>query len=76
MPLHGHFDVPAFRIDTDQGDSELTPERINTGIAIVVPASKIKEGFDVHSPVGASPVQIGLCIFSDQELSDPELNVG
>jgi hypothetical protein len=51
--IHGHFDVPASRIDADEGDSELTPERINTGIAIVVPASKIKEAFDVHSPVGA-----------------------
>jgi hypothetical protein len=59
-----------------RGDPELTPEKINTGIAIVVPASKIMEAFNVYSPVGVPPIQIRMPILSDEQLGDLDFNAG
>jgi hypothetical protein len=74
--IHGHFEIPAARIDADEDDPELTPEKINTGIAIVVPASKIMEAFNVYSPVGVPPIQIRLRILTDEQLADSDFNAG
>jgi hypothetical protein len=41
--IHGHFDAESGHIDAANADSSLTPSRINTGIAIVVPYRKIDE---------------------------------
>lgn len=43
--IHGHFDAQASSVDAnaDNGDQGLTPERVNTGIAIVVPFQRIQE---------------------------------
>ncbi|HWS69795.1 MAG TPA: hypothetical protein VN325_44075 [Steroidobacteraceae bacterium] len=70
--IHGHYDTPAPTIDSD-ADEGLTPERINTGIAIVVPAQKIMEAFDANSPATAQPVPLALRYFADAELADPNL---
>ena len=72
--IHGHFEVPAARIDANDGDPELTPEKINTGIAIVVPARKIMEAFNVHSPVDEPPLKIGLRLFTDEQLLSPDFS--
>ncbi len=48
--IHGHFDVRVQtqdRIEPDKSD-EMSPARINTGIAIVVPFSKIQEVIDAN----------------------------
>jgi len=37
--IHGHFDVPFAQVVADAESLGLTPEKINTGIAIVTPAS-------------------------------------
>lgn len=50
--IHGHYDVRAPEIDVaaeDAGDL-LNAERINTGIAIVVPIEKVIEVIDAHAP--------------------------
>jgi len=45
--VHGHYDVRASAIDNSDADGvdALTPERVNTGIAIVVPFQRIEEVF-------------------------------
>lgn len=45
--VHGHYDVSAAGIDNSHTDGvdPLTPERVNTGIAIVVPFQRIDEVF-------------------------------
>jgi hypothetical protein len=45
--IHGHFDVKAHDIDTQDQDS-LTPEKVNTGIAMVVPFQRIAEVIALH----------------------------
>jgi hypothetical protein len=70
--VHGHYDVDVSKIDA-QAEEELTPERINTGIAIVVPIAKILETFDACSPPGAQPIQIVVRSFDDATLADPNL---
>lgn len=49
--VHGHYDVPSTTLDSSNQDADehLSTERINTGIAIVVPMDKIKETLDAHS---------------------------
>lgn len=49
--VHGHYDVPSSNIDnSSQGASDpLSSERVNTGIAIVVPIEKIAEVVEAHS---------------------------
>jgi len=51
--VHGHYDVPSVELDTNVQDSgkSLSVEKINTGIAMVVPIEKIMEAFNVHSPM-------------------------
>ena len=50
--IHGHYDVPASTIDECQpdGSDTLSTERINTGMAIVVPMHKIFEAVAAHTP--------------------------
>lgn len=69
--IHGHYDAPASNIDSDE--QVLTPERINVGIAIVVPIGKIMEAFDANSPVTAEPTQLAMRVFTDAQLTDPNL---
>lgn len=47
--IHGHFDVGSSAIDNpDDGKADaITPERVNTGIAIVVPFQRIDEVLDL-----------------------------
>lgn len=49
--IHGHYDVPSSSIDDANEDmaDHLSSERINTGIAIVVPMEKIMEVINAHS---------------------------
>ncbi|MDO8349684.1 MAG: hypothetical protein Q7S94_00845 [Gallionella sp.] len=49
--IHGHYDVPSTNIDgvSSDADDPLTTERVNTGIAIVVPIEKIIETLDAYS---------------------------
>ena len=49
--VHGHYDVPSSSVDTvdAQSPETLSPERVNTGIAIVVPMEKIRETIAAHS---------------------------
>ena len=52
--IHGHYDVvPSSKLDTDAQDigGGLSIERINTGIAIVVPCERIIEVLDFHVAV-------------------------
>ena len=50
--IHGHFDVPSTSVDVATTDAEegLSADRVNTGIAIVVPIDKIVEAIDHHAP--------------------------
>lgn len=52
--IHGHYDVPSSAVDSTSEDAaeQLNSERINTGIAIVVPMEKIIEVMDAHAPNG------------------------
>ena len=54
--IHGHFDVPSSTIDGTNSDAAdpLSAERVNTGIAIVVPIDKILEAINAHSKQEAS----------------------
>ena len=49
--IHGHYDVPNSIVDTSEVDTPdpLSTERVNTGIAIVVPMHKIFEVVAAHS---------------------------
>lgn len=49
--VHGHYDVPSSSVDTvdAQSTEALSSERVNTGIAIVVPMEKIRETIAAHS---------------------------
>jgi len=49
--IHGHYDVPSASIDGVSSDAEetLTAERVNTGIAIVVPTEKVIEALDGYA---------------------------
>ena len=48
--IHGHYDVPSSSVDESQedGTDHLTTERVNTGMAIVVPMHKIFEVVNAH----------------------------
>jgi hypothetical protein len=48
--IHGHYDVPATTVDSSSADADgpLSVERVNTGIAIVVPIEKVIEALDAH----------------------------
>ena len=50
--VHGHYDVPTANIDNNEEDAveSLSVERVNTGIAIVVPMHKIQEVIDYYAP--------------------------
>ena len=52
--VHGHYDVQASAVDTAESDvnNSLHADRVNTGIAIVVPVQKIKEVIDLHAKTG------------------------
>lgn len=41
--IHGHFDVKSTELDDATQDGGLSADKVNTGIAIVVPIHKIKE---------------------------------
>jgi hypothetical protein len=69
--IHGHYDTPVSAIDTDE--QGLTPEKINIGIAMVVPIGRIMEAFDANSPSTAEPTQLAMRVFADAELTDPNL---
>jgi hypothetical protein len=47
--IHGHYDVASGDVDSDPLSNSLSIEKVNTGIAIVVPADKIVETLDFHS---------------------------
>jgi hypothetical protein len=48
--IHGHYDVPSSSIDSVEIDGTgLTTERINTGMAIVVPMHKIFQAIEAHA---------------------------
>lgn len=49
--IHGHYDVPSSSIDGSELDTGigLTTEKINTGMAIVVPMHKIFEALETHA---------------------------
>lgn len=49
--IHGHYDMPSSSVDIAQTDAseQLTTERVNTGMAIVVPMNKIFEVVNAHS---------------------------
>ncbi len=51
--VHGHFDVASSSIDDALSDFDqaLTVERVNTGIAIVVPFEKLLETLNAHAPI-------------------------
>lgn len=44
--VHGHFDAPAIADKVEDDDAQSSAERINVGIAIVVPVEKILETID------------------------------
>lgn len=71
--IRGHYDTPASTIDSEANGSGLTPDRINTGIAIVVPVRKIMETFDACSPPAGTVIDVALRYFTDGELADPKL---
>jgi hypothetical protein len=50
--IHGHFDVSTRAIDNIQADTQsgLSVERVNTGIAIVVPIEKVIELIHAYAP--------------------------
>ena len=50
--VHGHFDVKTSAVDGVQADAQagLSVERVNTGIAIVVPIEKVIEAINAHAP--------------------------
>ena len=52
--IHGHYDVSASLVDSanTKKDHGLTPERVNTGIAIVVPFQRIEEVFKLSEASG------------------------
>ena len=54
--IHGHYDVPSSAVDGVSEDAteteQLSSERVNTGIAIVVPMEKIVEVMNAHAPNG------------------------
>jgi hypothetical protein len=57
--VHGHFDSKTSSVDESRDDKNdlLTPERVNTGIAIVVPVQRIQETialFDKSSKLASS----------------------
>jgi hypothetical protein len=54
--IHGHYDVSASAVDGTgaTGDDVLTAERVNTGIAIVVPFDRIEEVYKL-SEAGSEP---------------------
>lgn len=48
--IHGHYDVKSTQIDdhaSDESDA-ITVDKVNTGIAIVVPIHKVTEAIDAH----------------------------
>ena len=50
--VHGHFDVKTSEVDDVQADAGagLSVERVNTGIAIVVPIEKVIEAIHAYAP--------------------------
>ena len=50
--IHGHFDIKAAAVDAAQ-EVELSPERVNTGIAIVTPFEKVSEVISEYRKTGA-----------------------
>lgn len=52
--IHGHYDIPSSSIDSSEMDDGqgLTTEKINTGMAIVVPMHKILEALEHHAAHG------------------------
>jgi hypothetical protein len=46
--IHGHFDAPTAEIDEIAGDAGLSVERVNTGIAIVIPIERVLEVLEAH----------------------------
>jgi len=57
--MHGHWDLPVHHLDEITEDSpSLTPQRVNMGIAIVTPVSKLLEALEV---------------FEDAEIKETEL---
>jgi hypothetical protein len=56
--VHGHFDVRSSLTDDVHADTAqpLSAQRVNTGIAIVVPIEKIVETIDFHAPSDGSQV--------------------
>ena len=71
--IHGHYDVDVLKIDAQIEPAELTPERINTGIAVVVPIERILETFEACSPPGAQAWSIPIRLVDDATLADPNL---
>ena len=54
--IHGHFDVSSSEIDdVPMDDDQKLSERVNTGIAIVVPMHKIREVIEAHIPKASEP---------------------
>lgn len=53
--VHGHYDVPAVDLDISLTHDvpSITTEKINTGIALVVPIEKVMEAFDIYSPLAS-----------------------
>ncbi len=53
--IHGHYDVPIASIDNSGQDlaDHLSAERVNTGIAIVVPMHKIREAIDAYMVISS-----------------------
>ena len=47
--VHGHYDVLIADVDNDASNNSLSVDKINTGIAVVVPVEKIIETLDFHS---------------------------
>jgi hypothetical protein len=50
--IHGHFDAQSFNVDAtnQEADSSLSAEKINTGIAIVTPITKVLEAMSLVGP--------------------------
>lgn len=57
--IHGHYDVENLNEDNANEDS-LTPEKINTGIAIVTPIHKVIETIEYHAQAGTKKCAIAL----------------
>lgn len=51
--IHGHFDSPGGQLDAAEEDSS-TNEKVNAGIAIVVPIEKVREVIRAYEEGGAS----------------------